>query len=203
MKICGIVCEYNPFHNGHRVLIDECRRRHRDDSAVGCVMSGDFVQRGEAAAYLKHDRARAAVAGGADLVLELPLPWSLAGAETFARGAVGLLGASGIVTHLCFGSESGDLPLLRETAQTLSRPELDELLPAAMTDGTPYAAARQKAVETLMGKPAAALTRLFLSDEANFGRDLTEIPGLEAYVSEALEDILTNGAQAARDHRFA
>lgn len=159
MKICGIVCEYNPFHNGHRHLIDECRRRLGDDSAVVCAMSGDFTQRGEAAACLKHDRARAAVAGGADLVLELPLPWSLGGAETFARGAVGLLGATGIVTHLCFGSESGDLPALRETAETLLRPELDALLRAAMADGTPYASARQKAVEQLTGKPAAALTQ--------------------------------------------
>ena len=159
MKICGIVCEYNPFHNGHRYLIDECRRLLGENSAVVCAMSGDFTQRGEAAAYMKHDRARAAVAGGADLVLELPLPWSLGGAETFARGAVGLLGATGIVTHLCFGSESGDLPLLRTTAETLLRPELDALLRAAMADGTPYAPARQKAVETLTGKPAAALTQ--------------------------------------------
>ena len=203
MKICGIVCEYNPFHNGHRALIDECRRQFGDDSAVVCVMSGDFVQRGEAAAFLKHDRARAAVAGGADLVLELPLPWSLAGAETFARGAVGLLGASGIVTHLCFGSESGDLPLLRETAQTLSRPELDELLPAAMSDGTPYAAARQKAVETLMGKPAAALTRpndilaveyLKALTQQGLSMEILAVPRRGALHDGAEEDVLPSAA---------
>ena len=67
MNICAIVCEYNPFHNGHRYLIDECRRVLGADSAIVCFMSGDFVQRGEAALMLKHDRARAAVAGGADL----------------------------------------------------------------------------------------------------------------------------------------
>ena len=79
MNICGIVCEYNPFHAGHRYLIDACRGALGADSAVVCVMSGDFVQRGEAAAFAKHDRARAAVAGGADLVIELPLPWCMAG----------------------------------------------------------------------------------------------------------------------------
>ncbi len=158
MNICAIVCEFNPFHIGHRLLIDECRRAFGADSAVVCVMSGDFVQRGEAAAFLKHDRACAAVAGGADLVLELPLPWCMAGAETFARGAVGLLGASGIATHLCFGSESGDLALLDGTAMNLLRPETDELIRRELESGVAYATARQRALEKLTGE-ASALTR--------------------------------------------
>ncbi len=159
MNICGIVCEYNPFHSGHSHMIDVCRAELGAESAVVCVMSGDFVQRGEAAAYLKHDRARAAVAGGADLVLELPLPWCMAPAETFARGAVGLLGATGLVTHLCFGSESGDLPMLQETARQLLRPELDERIRAELERGVSYAAARQTALETLTGGAATALTQ--------------------------------------------
>ena len=159
MKTAAIICEYNPFHNGHRFLMEECRRILGADTAIVCVMSGDFVQRGEAAVYLKHDRARAAVAGGADLVLELPLPWCMAPAETFARGAVGLLGAAGPVTHLCFGSECGDLTALQETADTLLKPELDALIRDNMAEGTPYAAARQAAVETLLGQPSPALNR--------------------------------------------
>ena len=155
MNICGIVCEFNPFHNGHRYLIDVCRRSLGEDSAVVCVMSGDFVQRGEAAVFRKHDRARAAVAGGADLVLELPLPWSMAPANTFARGGVGLLHAIGCVTHLCFGSESGDLALLKETAAALSRPELDGLIRAELERGIGYAAARERALEALTGKAEA------------------------------------------------
>ncbi len=158
MNICGIVCEFNPFHNGHRYLIDECRRAFGAESAVVCVMSGDFVQRGENALFLKHDRARAAVAGGADLVLELPLPWCMAPAETFARGAVGLLGATGIVTRLCFGSESGDLPMLRSTARILLRPETDERIRRELETGCAYAAARQRALEA-MGGAGAALTQ--------------------------------------------
>ena len=157
MNICGIVCEYNPFHAGHRHLIDAVRRTLGADCAVVCVMSGDFVQRGEAAAFLKHDRARAAVAGGADLVLELPLPWAIAPAEGFARGAVGALGATGVVTHIAFGSECGDLPLLQDTAGALLRPDFDALLRSAMAEGLPYAAARQQAVGIRTGGSAEVL----------------------------------------------
>ncbi len=159
MNICGIVCEFNPFHNGHRYLIDVSRARLGADSAVVCAMSGDFVQRGEAAAFLKHDRAHAAVVSGADLVLELPLPWCMAPAQTFARGAVGLLGATGVVTHLCFGSECGDLSALQRTARALADPELDALLRAELERGSGYAAARQRALETLTGEEQTALTQ--------------------------------------------
>ena len=158
MKICGIVCEYNPFHSGHRYLIDECRRTLGEETAVVCVMSGDFVQRGEAAIFDKHARARAAVAGGADLVFELPLPWCMAPAETFARGGVGLLGAMGCVTHLAFGSECGDLSALTETAELLLRGEVQEEIRARMTDGLSFAAARQRAAEAVAGKALPALS---------------------------------------------
>ncbi len=124
MNICGIICEYNPFHNGHKYMIEAVRDALGEDCAVVCAMSGDFVQRGEAAIYGKHDRAVAAVAGGADLVLELPLPWCMAPAETFARGGVGLLAATGVVTLLVFGSEYGSLPGLEEPARALRSPSL-------------------------------------------------------------------------------
>ena len=120
-------------------------------------MSGDFVQRGEAAAFPKHDRARAAVLGGADLVLELPLPWSISSAEGFARGGVGMLGATGLVTHLAFGSESGDADALQEIAELLLHPETDDLLLQALSSGMPYAAARQKALEQISGRPLPQL----------------------------------------------
>ena len=94
MDFIGVVCEYNPFHNGHEYHLRESARQ-TGGLPVVCVMSGDFVQRGEAALYAKHARAEAAVRGGADVVFELPLPWALASAESFARGAVGLLGALG------------------------------------------------------------------------------------------------------------
>ena len=90
-NIVGVVAEYNPFHNGHVYHLEQTRAKVGGDCGVVAVLSGDFVQRGENAIYSKFARAEAAVRCGCDLVLELPLPWSLASAEGFARGAVGLL----------------------------------------------------------------------------------------------------------------
>lgn len=159
MAICGIVCEYNPFHLGHRRLIDAIRQTLGEDTGIVCAMSGDFVQRGEAAAFPKHTRARAAVCAGADLVLELPLPWCIASAEGFARGGVGLLGATGIVTHLGFGCECGSLAPLEEIASALLRPEMDALIREELGRGVSYAAARQAALERLRGGAAPVLKR--------------------------------------------
>ena len=112
MSVIGIVGEYNPMHYGHLHHIAETKRLMGEDCPVVCVMSGDFIQRGEAAVYSKFARAEAAVMSCVDLVLELPLPWVLSSAEGFARGAVGLLGATGVVTHLSFGSECGEIEVL-------------------------------------------------------------------------------------------
>ena len=150
-KVAGIVAEYNPFHRGHAHQIAETRRLLGDDCAVLCVMSGDFVQRGDAAVFDKFERAEAAVRGGADLVLELPLRWSLSSAEGFARGAVSLLAASGVVTHLSFGSETGELAPLQHAADGLRDGALGELLRDALKQGLSFPAARQKALERLIG----------------------------------------------------
>ena len=128
MKAVGIVAEYNPFHSGHRYQIRKIREIFGAETPVAAVMSGDFVQRGEAASYDKFTRAEAAVRGGVSLVIELPLPWSLSSAEGFARGGVGLLGATGVVGALSFGSESGDLSALEKTAAVLDTPEFAEAL---------------------------------------------------------------------------
>ena len=111
MRTAGIIAEYNPFHNGHLYHIARTRELTGAEAVV-CVMSGDFVQRGEAAVFSKFARAEAAVRAGADLVLELPLPWSIASAEGYARGAVGLLDATGVVDCISFGSECGDMAAL-------------------------------------------------------------------------------------------
>lgn len=158
MEVCGIVCEYNPFHNGHLRHIAETKRLLGKSAAIVCVMSGNFVQRGEPAVFEKHARAEAAARCGADLVLELPLPWALASAERFARGAVSLLGAAGIVTHLSFGSECGDLQSLQDAAETLLRPELDALICREAGHGVSYARARQRAAEALTGAALPALS---------------------------------------------
>ena len=116
MNVAGIIAEYNPFHRGHAWQIDETRRRLGEDTAVVCAMSGHWVQRGECAVTDKWTRAAMALRGGADLILELPTPWACASAETFARGGVGVLAATGVVDALSFGSESGDLDGLRRAA---------------------------------------------------------------------------------------
>lgn len=157
MDFIGVVCEYNPFHNGHAYHLRESARL-TDDQGVVCVMSGDFAQRGEAALYAKYARAEAAVRGGADVVFELPLPWSLASAEGFARGAVGLLAAIGATT-LSFGTESEDLGILDTLARRLIEPQTVELIRAKMADEPElsFAAARQRVLEELCGEGARAL----------------------------------------------
>lgn len=157
MKAVGIVAEYNPFHGGHRYQIQKVRELCGANTPVVAVMSGDFVQRGEPAAYDKFTRAEAAVRSGVSLVIELPLPWSLSSAEGFARGGVGLLGATGVVDALSFGSESGDLSALKKTASGLDAPEFTEKLKTALNGGTPFAAARVKAAYALLGETAAVL----------------------------------------------
>ena len=113
MRIAGIVCECNPFHGGHAHLIESARADGAD--AIVCVMSGEFVQRGEAAIVNERIRAEALVRGGADLVLELPFPYSAASAEHFAAAGVRMLDRLG-ATELWFGSECGDLSLLSRLA---------------------------------------------------------------------------------------
>lgn len=112
MRITGIVCEYDPFHNGHRYLLDRARE---GSDAVVCVMSGNTTQRGGFAIVDKYTRAEMALRGGADLVLELPYPYSSASAEFFASAGVSVLASVG-VERICFGSESGDVETLKRAA---------------------------------------------------------------------------------------
>ena len=102
MQNVGVIAEFNPFHSGHKHLIDTIKQ---NDTAVICVMSGNYVQRGDAAITDKFTRAKMAVLNGADLVVELPTPWAMSTAQNFATGAVGILSALGITDKIVFGSE--------------------------------------------------------------------------------------------------
>lgn len=117
MKISGIICEYNPFHNGHLHHIRETRKNGA--THIVAVMSGNFVQRGDTAIMDKLDRARLAVRSGADLVIELPVQYCLSSAENFAAGAVFLLDSLGVVEELSFGSECGDTSKLEKALETI------------------------------------------------------------------------------------
>jgi len=159
LRTVGIVCEYNPFHKGHLYMIAECRRQLGADTAVVCAQSGDFVQRGEAAIYDKFTRAEAACRSGADLVLELPLPWCLSSAEGFAAGALAMLKAAGCDT-LAFGSESGDLEALKALAAfSLDPSAVAEIRERMDRDETlSFARARQQAARERLGDAAERLS---------------------------------------------
>lgn len=145
MAAAGIVAEYNPFHLGHEFHLARTRAALGPEGAVVCVMSGHWVQRGDCAVADKWTRAAAALAGGADLIVELPTPWAMASAESFARGAVGLLEATGVVDVLSFGSEDGDLSALQAAAAALDGPDYPQRLRAALDRGLSFPAARQAA----------------------------------------------------------
>jgi len=146
--IAGIICEYNPLHNGHARHIAETRDM-TGANAVICVMSGNFVQRGDFAMFGKHPRAAAAVRAGADLVIELPSPWALASAERFAYGGVSLLDSMGVCDYLSFGSECGDTEKLKRAAELILTEEAGELIKQSLQTGISYAAAREAAVRKL------------------------------------------------------
>ena len=159
MNIIGIIAEYNPFHTGHAFHITQSRAKFSDgESAVVIVMSGNWVQQAHCAIADKWTRAALALAGGADLVLELPTVWATASAERFARGAAELLDATGLVTHLSFGSESGTLKPLQAAAKQLDRPEYPEQLRHFLAQGSSFPVARQQAVAALTGTDAQALS---------------------------------------------
>lgn len=157
MRTIGVVAEYNPFHSGHGAHLQAIRRDFGEGCAVVCAMSGNWVQRGEAALADKWTRARLALEQGADLVLELPTLWAVSSAETFARGGVGLLAATGVVDTLSFGSEAGELPPLQQAADCLDSPQWREELRRGMDQGLSFPVARQQAATALLGAGADCL----------------------------------------------
>ncbi|MFO7982025.1 MAG: nucleotidyltransferase [Desulfuromonadales bacterium] len=144
MRSVGLITEYNPFHNGHLHHLQESKRVSGADVTVA-VMSGHFLQRGEPALLDKWVRAEMALAAGVDLVVELPLPWACNSAPYFARGAVQALSAMGVDT-LCFGSEIGDLDVLKQCAGLLEKHQalVARHTEALLRQGINYPEARQK-----------------------------------------------------------
>lgn len=145
MTTIGIVAEWNPFHNGHQLLLDVIRSEHSDTCIVG-VMSGAFCQRGEAACFDKWLRAEMAVAAGVDVVLELAQVYATASLEGFARGGVASLLAFAPLDMLYCGSESGDETALTAQAQYLRthQKEFDRAMRSAGEHGLNYAQASQE-----------------------------------------------------------
>ncbi|MDO4711657.1 MAG: nucleotidyltransferase family protein [Peptostreptococcaceae bacterium] len=155
MKTAGIIAEYNPFHLGHKYLIDELKVV-TDAERVVVVMSGNSVQRGDFAIVDKFARAGEAIRGGADLVLELPFCYSSQSAEYFARGGTTILHHLGFVDYLCFGSENDDIDSQWRIANLLyeESEELQNEIKEQMKKGISFPVARQTALENLYPKEA-------------------------------------------------
>jgi len=142
MATVGIIAEFNPLHKGHEYLINEAKKI----GDVVCVISGNFVQRGETAIAEKRIRAAAALKAGADVIIELPVLWSMSTAQNFALGGVSALMAAGCDT-LMFGSECGEVGELLKTAEILTSQEFSHALEKYLNSGVTFAAARQSAAE--------------------------------------------------------
>jgi len=124
LNITGIITEYNPLHNGHKFHIAKSREITKSDGII-CVMSGSFMQRGIPAIMDKWSRTKMALDNGVDLVIELPVLYSLSSAEFFSYGAVSILNSLGVVDNICFGSESGDIKTLQAVAKILNEEPLE------------------------------------------------------------------------------
>lgn len=165
MKTVGLITEYNPFHNGHLYHIEKAKELTGADRVI-VIMSGDYVQRGTPAVLSKHSRAHMALLNGASVVLELPVCYSCASAEFFAKGAVSVLDGLGCIDALCFGSECGNLEHLTSIAHLLSaEPETyRHHLQSSLKNGMSFPAARCHALKKMTGDAYASQ---ILSDPNN------------------------------------
>lgn len=149
----AVICEFNPFHNGHKYLLN--RAFELSGEPVIAVMSGSFTQRGEVAVTDKFSRAKAALNNGADLVVELPLAYAVSNAERFAFGGVSLARAFDDVNYLAFGCESDDIEALQQAACSLDNPDVKAKIKALMNSGDYYPRAVEKAVREVYGDKTA------------------------------------------------
>lgn len=152
----AVICEFNPFHNGHKLLFERIRERFEPEPVcIVCIMSGNFVQRGTLAVMSKYKRAEMAADCGADLVLELPFPWSASYAQSFARAGVSIAEDLGNIDYLAFGSESSDEDYITDCAEKLSgeafETELAKLLSDYKNTSKSYAEVRSETFERMYG----------------------------------------------------
>lgn len=162
----AVISEFNPFHSGHEYLF--CRiRENYPDCKIICIMSGNFVQRGDFAVYDKFTRAGAALRGGADLIIELPPEQALLSAEGFARSAVRLAESLGVVDVLAFGAENDHIDELREAADKLKSAELQQEIKMKMKSGMSYPAARSSVINSdILQTPNNILACEYLKETA-------------------------------------
>ena len=189
MKTIGIICEYNPFHNGHAHQLHTLAQQHPDTLRI-CIMSGSFVQRGEPAIFSKFDRARWAILGGADIVIELPTLYSTGSAQLFGTGAIRMVKALAI-DALSFGSETADLESLIDIAKRMDCESTQEQLRTYINEGISYGAAFRKALDTeILNTPNALLGLEYIRAGLAYNPKLEYIPILRT--SNHHEETITN-----------
>ena len=201
MKVAGIICEYNPFHNGHLYQIEQTRK---EATHIVCAMSGNFVQRGDLAIADKWTRAKIAVLCGADLVVEIPTPWACSPAENFARGGVHLLASIG-ADIISFGCENSDSRILKKAAEAVDSPATGELIKAGMSKGLTYPAALRRAVAELFGNETAevfdspnnTLAVEYIRQSENLGLSLNFLPIKRRKAQHAEEKLVYSSIASA------
>ena len=207
MKIAGIIAEYNPFHSGHAYHIAKTREITGCDYVVVC-MSGNFVQRGEAACMDKWKRAEMALKCGADAVFELPALFAVRTADAFARGGVAILDGVGC-DYLCFGSETADIGYLKKAAEIRENEpeEVSEMVKKALSEGKSHARALGEATAAYLGMPADALNAPNATLGVEYIRAISRINSkmqplaverVGSYHAESMEDAGFASASAIR-----
>ena len=175
MKTIGIICEYNPFHNGHAHQLHTLAQEHPEALRI-CIMSGSFVQRGEPAIFSKFDRARWAILGGADIVIELPTLYSLGSAQLFGTGAIRMVKALHI-DALSFGSETADLDTLVDITKRMDCESTQIVLRTYINEGMSYGSAFRKALDTeILNTPNALLGLEYIRAGLNYHPTLKYMP---------------------------
>lgn len=151
--LLGLITEYNPFHNGHKLHIDKSKEKTKSANCI-VVMSGNFTQRGEPAIFDKHLRTKMALLNSADIVLELPTTFATSSAELFALGAIDILDKTNMVSKICFGSEQGDISSFIEVSDVLNNEPISfkNNLAMFLSDGLSFPDARLKALEKTLNK---------------------------------------------------
>ena len=151
MKIVGIIAEFNPFHNGHKYLIQKAKQITNADIAI-CIISGNFTQLVNISIIDKFKRAKIAIENGADAIIELPTIYATASSQYFAFGAVNILNSLNCIDYLCFGSETANIEELKSIANKLiaNEKEIWKIIQEELRNGISFASARQNAISDFL-----------------------------------------------------
>ena len=208
IKAVGMIVEYNPFHNGHLWHLNEAKRISGAPFSIG-VMSGNFMQRGEPAMTDKWSRAAMAVNAGVDLVIELPIVFSVRSAQYFATGGIQLLSRLGVVSHVCFGAETPDVTKLMAAANALRQENIINTMRQKMKTGKTYAASLATAIstdscvdESLFQTPNNLLAIEYLRAINTYAPHLTPLP-VRRLAANYHDNLITSAIASATAVRTA